>query len=595
MDFSTALNVSRERYFEFGPFRLDAAAGILFRGSRRLALRPKLIEILAVLVEAKGTLVTKEELLQKVWPGVVVEEGSITAHISLLRKILGKETGGRTFIETIPKRGYRFAASVKVESQPQTPVTGPRVMLMVLPFENFSQDKEQEYFSDGLTEEMITQLSRLNPEKLGVIARTSAMQYKSTKKPVQQIGRELGVAYILEGSVRRSRNRVRIAAQLVQVQDQTHVWAENYDRELDDILILQGEVAKAVAEQIKVKFLSEKGEAVGGSRRVNPQAYEAYLKGRYFWYKRTEEALKKGIDYFNRAIASDPSYAMAYVGLSDSYLILAARGIMPVYEVLSKAKAAVTRALEIDALLGEAHASLGHLRLHDWDWTGLDDELRLAIELNPGNAFAYYYYSEYLMAAGRSEEAIAVVKKVGEIDPISIVLNTTLPGQYYFIRQYQLAADLLEKASDLDPTHFLPHFRLGQVYIQERSYAKAIKEMQKAITLSRRSTETLAGLAQAYAAAGMTARMQELLDELNERSKHGYVSPYYMAKIYSALKDKDQTFRWLDAAYRIRNLDLIELNIEPGFDNLRSDPRFARLLSQIGLIQSPERTTQVKA
>jgi TolB-like protein/lipoprotein NlpI len=567
-------------------------------------------------------------LLQKVWQDAFVEEGSLTRTVSLLRKALQDGSDGQEYIATVPKRGYRFVAPVTLaedvrrvttavapalEKVPPPPrrrkravlaiviaallvaavLVGRRVwlrphpqsgrlMLAVIPFQNLTGDPNQEFFADGLTEEMITELAALNPQQLGVIARSSAMTYKSTSKSAAQIGRELGVNYILEGSVRTWGERVRITAQLIQVNDQTHVWADTFDRQPQDILALESDVANVVARQINVTLSPRSAEQISGVHAVNPAAYEAYRKGRFFWYKRTEDALHKGIDYFNQAVALDPTYAPAYVGLSDSYLMLAGRGLVPARDVLPQAKAAAEKALALNPQLGEAHASLGHVRLHDWDWSGLDEEFKRAIELNPANAFAHYYYSEYLMAMGRSEESINVVKKVQEIDPVSPILSTTLPSQYYFARMYEPAAENLRKALDLNPDFFLLHFRLAQVLIQQKKNQEAIAEMQRAVTLSNHSTEMLAGLAQAHAAAGMTAPMRDILAELDRRSRERYVQPYYIARVYASAGDRERTFAWLEKAYADRSIDLVELKIEPAFDYLRSDPRFTTLLHRVG-------------
>lgn len=614
--------------YEFDDFRLDAEGHLLLRHDRPVPLTPKAVELLIVLVEAGGRPVTKEDLLQRVWADAIVEEGSLTSHISILRKALGESGEDRQFIETLPKRGYRFVAPMKVAEHdlPQTP-TAPavarptsaarlrmriifsslisiaallvlvyfgakrflarlqppprRLMIVVLPFQNLTGDPAQEFVSDGLTEEMITRLGELNYGQLGVIARTSAMTYKGTAKPADQIARELGVNYIMEGSIRSWGQKVRISAQLIAARDQTHLWSDNYERNSGDILALQSEVAQAIAREIKVRLVPQARARLSGAAPVKPEAYGAYLKGRYFWYKRTEEGMRKGIDYFNQAIQSEPDYAAAYVGLADSYALLALRGVTPAKEAFPEARAAAQKALELDNGLGDAHATLAHIRLHEWDFAGLDDEFKRALELNPGNAMAYSWYSEYLTTMGRSDESIAVVRKAQEIDPVSPVVSTTLPHAYYFARRFDPAMEYLRKSLDLDPHHFMLHLRLGQVYIVERMHQQAIEEMQKAVSDSGRSTEALTGLAQAYAAVRMTGPMQEVLDELNRGAGTHYVSAYNVAKIYASLGDKAETFAWLEKAYNERNPDLIELRREPSFDGVRSDPRFADLLQRM--------------
>jgi len=473
--------------------------------------------------------------------------------------------------------GYFATKPFRARSQPQR----GRLMIVVLPFQNLTGDPAQEFVSDGLTEEMITRLGELNYQQLGVIARTSAMTYKGTAKPVDQIARELGVNYIMEGSIRSWGQKVRISAQLIAASDQTHLWSQNYERDSGDILALQSDVAQAIAKEIKIKLVPQARTHLSSATPVKSEAYEAYLKGRYFWYKRTEEGMRKGIDYFNQAIQSQPEYAAAYVGLADSYSLLALRGIVPAKEAFPKARAAAEKALELDNTLGDAYATLAHVRLHEWDWSDLDQEFKRALELAPGNAMAYSWYSEYLTTMGRSDESIAVVRKAQEIDPVSPVISTTLPHAYYFARRFDPAVEYLRKSLDLDPNHFMLHLRLGQVYIQKRMHQQAVEEMQKALSDSGRSTEALTGLAQAYAAAGITGPMQEVMDELNRGVGTRYVSAYNVAKIYASLGDKTQTLAWLEKAYDEHNPDLIELRREPSFDGMRSDPHFASLLSRM--------------
>jgi TolB-like protein len=352
--------------YEFGSFRLEPAERQLRRDGKPVALTPKAFDTLHVLVASGGRALSKDQLMNSVWPDANVTEATLAQNIFAVRKALGEVQS----IETVPKFGYRFLMPVR-----ELRAAAQKVVLLVLPFENLSGDVEQEYFSDGLTDEMITQLGRLNPERLGVIARTSAMKYKLTRKTVSEIGRELGVSYVVEGTVRRAGTRVRVTAQLIQVGDQTHLWAESYERHFDDILILQRDVAQAIAKEINIKLTPREAKRLANARLVvSSQAREAYLKGRYFWNKRTEEALKKGIEHFHEAIEHEPNYAAAYDGLSDSYVMLACRGVLPARKTFQRARTAALKALEIDRALGEGYASLAHVRLHDWDWAGLDDD-----------------------------------------------------------------------------------------------------------------------------------------------------------------------------------------------------------------------------
>ena len=560
------------RIYEFGAFRLEPGARLLLRAGRPVTLTPKAFDTLHMLVAGAGRALSKDELIRAVWPDTNVTDATLAQNIFAVRQSLGETVS----IETVPKHGYRFATPVRVIS------AAGKVLLAVLPFENLSGDPEQEYFSDGLTEEMITQLGRLNPDRLGVIARTSAMRYKNANKTVAEIGRELGVSFIVEGSVRRAGPRVRVTAQLVQVRDQTHLWAESYDRRYDDILVLQSDLARAVAREIDVTLTPSQATRLGRAPAISAHAHESYLKGRYFWNKRTEEGMKKGIEFFHDAIAREPEFAAAYDGISDCYTMLACRGVLPARETFQRARAAARRAVELDGALGEGHASLAHVRLHDWDWDGLDDDFRRALELDPGHAIAYYWYSEYLMAVGRADEAIAMVETAHRMDPLSSVLNASLAMILYLARRYDQSLAGLRTALEIDPDYFLLHFRLGLVLAQTSALPQAIDEMTRSVALSARSTETLTGLAQVYAASGMGREMQAVVDELAEQSADRYVSPYNLARVFAAARDGGRTFEWLERAYAERNPDLIELRAEPVFDGVRVDPRFPDLLRRIG-------------
>jgi len=572
--------VSRGRCFRFGCFQLDAQGRVLLRDGKRVSLAPRAIDVLLVLIEGRNQAVGKEDLLRRVWGDTIVEEGSLTSHVSLLRKALGEgERGG--FIETIPKRGYRFVGEVE-ELPPASGALKERSMLVVLPFKSLGGDENHDYFSEGLTEEMIAQVARLSPERLGVIARTSAMRYAATTKSVRQIGRELAVSHVLEGSVRRAGDRVRITAQLIRVKDETQLWAESYERNLHDLLALQVDLARGIAREIEIQLAPHVQRRLDHTPTISPRAHEAYLKGRHLWYQRTEEAMRKSIEYLESAIAEQPDYAAAYTGIADAYTMLACRGVAPPSQTFDKAKRAARQALQIDPDLGEAYAALAHVRLHDWDWIGLDQEFERALELSPGYAIAYYWYAEYLMATGREKEAIARVKQAQRMDPVNSVLNGSVGVVHYMARQYAQAEDELRKAREIDPGHFLLAFRLGLVYQQQGRFGEAITQMEKAVDLSGKSTEALAGLAQACAAAGATSRMQEIVDALIAQSKARYVSPYNLARVYSSLKDSAQTREWLERAHAEHHPDLIELRAEPCFDAVRSEAWFKQLLARVG-------------
>ena len=568
--------------YRFGRYRLQSPGGLLYCENRPVPLAPKIAQTLLLLVEKAGEVVEKEELLKKVWGDTFIEEGSLTRTISVLRKAFDDEAKGREFIATISKRGYRFVAPVEEITKQQAPARKGKIMLAVLPFENLSGDHEQEYFSDGLTEEMIMQLSRLNRERLGVIARTSAMMFKGTKKRIAEIGVDLGVDYILEGSVRRSGSRVRISAQLILVAEETHAWAKNYERSLGDVLKLQSEVARAIASEIQIKLTPREERRLARAPSVPARAYEAYLRGRHSWNKRTEDGMRKSIAYYEEAIQFHPYYATAYAGIADSHVMLACRGMVPAKETFQRAKLAARKALELDHGLGEAHASLAHVRLHDWDWKELEKDFQRAIELEPSQAIVYYWYGEYLMSRGKPDEAIAVTEQAHRMDPLSPVIGSSLGMILYLARRYDQALRVLERAMEIAPEHFLPHLRMGLVSVQIREYDQAISHLKLAVELASQSTETQAALALAYAAAGKGKRAAEILTRLEDLRGQRYVLPYNLAKAYAAGRNHVKAFKWLEIAYRGGNPDLIELNSEPLFDGMRDDPRFIGLLRRVG-------------
>jgi TolB-like protein/Tfp pilus assembly protein PilF len=567
---------------EFGAYSLDSQSRMLFRDGEHVALPPMAAELLLALVQGAGSMLTREELLQRLWPDTVVEEGSLTSLISLLRKTLGEGRKPQDFIETLPKRGYRFVASVQRPASGARDAGGYGSMLVVLPFENLTAGERYDYFSEGLTEEMITELARLSPEHLGVIARTSAMQFKSTSKGIAQIGSELGASHALEGSVRRVGDRVRITAQLIRVSDESHLWAQNYERGLHDVLEVQVEVARAVAREIQIKLTpNEQRRLDDKARLINSQAHELYLRGRHFWYRRTEEGIRKSIECFEEALQYDPSFAVAYDGISDAHTMLACRGMTPAVESFHEAKAAARQAVRLQPELGEGYASLAHVRLHDWDWVDLESEFRRAMELDPGYAIAQYWYAEYLMAMGRTREAINRVEHASELDPLNSVINASVGMIRYLAHDFDGALLALRRGLEIDPTHYVSYLRLGLVCLQKNLPNEALNAMRQAVIHSGDSTEALAGLAQAHAATGDMLAMERLMKELGETCDR-YISPYNVARIYGAINDKQRALDWLERAYREHNPDLIELTREPSFAGLHSDAKFRDLARRIG-------------
>src|SRR2546429_412815 len=460
----------------FGVFDVDPESGELRKAGVDINLPPQPAKVLVLLATRAGQLITREELRQQIWgkETFVDFEHGLNSCIKQIRAALDDHPESPRYIETRPRRGYRFIAPVQEvsahavtpgapsEGLPTTALRirprrysiaivalvlalfatgyfarfasprhavspGDKIMLAVLPFENLTGDPRQEYLSDGLTEEMITQLGRMHPERLGVIARTSAMQYKNTQKGMDQIGRELGVAYVLEGSLRRAGDHVRVSAQLIQVRDQTHLWAESYERDLRDILALQNDVAQAIARQIEIKLTPQQQARMARARSIDPRVYEFYSKGRYFWNKRSEEGYRRAIQYFQQAIARDSEYAPAYAGLADAYALLGSMPNveLPRSEAMPRARAAALKALELDDSLAEAHTSLAFVRMHfDWDWPGAEREFVRALQLNPGYATAHHWYAFWLIAQGRAEDALQEIRAAQRLDPLSLIINT---------------------------------------------------------------------------------------------------------------------------------------------------------------------------
>jgi TolB-like protein/Flp pilus assembly protein TadD len=457
----------------------------------------------------------------------------------------------------------------------------PRIeSIAVLPLENLTGDSGQEYFVDGMTEELIADLGQI--EALRVISRTSVMQYKGVKKPLPQIARELNVDAVIEGSVMRAGNRVRVTAQLIQATTDRHLWAQSYERDLRDILALQSEVAQAIANEIKIKVTPQEQARLAPSRPVSPEAYEAYLKGRYFWNLRTEEGLKKGTEYFRQAIEKDPGYALAYAGLADSYVVMADWDIMAPKEAFPRAKAAALKALDIDETLAQAHVPLGAARgEYDWDWGGAEKEYKRAIELNPSYATAHQWHAEQLSRLGRHDEAIAEIKRAQELDPLSLIISAVGANVLFNARQYEQTIAQSRRTLELNAGFPPAHVYLGWAYEQEKLYDEAISEYQKAIALERANTAMAENLARGYAAAGKRTEALTIISNLRELSKKRYVSPVGMAQIYTALGDFDQAFAWLGKAYEEHADELTYAKVDPRWDPLRSDPQFQDLLRRM--------------
>jgi len=456
--------------------------------------------------------------------------------------------------------------------------------LAVLPLENLSRDPEQEYFADGMTDAVITDLAKIGA--LRVISRTSVMRYKRSQKSVPEIARELNVDAVMEGSIERSGNNVRITAQLIQAATDQHLWAESYERDLHDVLRVQEEIAKSIAREVQIQLTPQEQALLTKARPVDPEAYELYLRGRYFWGKRNQESNKKAIELFHQAIEKDPRYPSPYSGLADCYILFAISfdvGSLSPAEAIPQAKAAAEKAIQLDDTLADGHNSLAYTKLlYDWDWAGSEAEFKHALQLNPGYANAHHWYAHFLLASGRQDEALAESKRALNLDQLSPIINVHLAWHYIYTRQYDQALDQLRKTLELDPNYSLANWYLGWVYEQQGKYAEALQAMRKAQQLLRSNTALVADIGHVYAMSGDSSAAMKVLTQLNESSKSTYVNAFEVALIYLALGKRNEALQWLDRAYRERSDMLIYVNADPRLDSIRSDPKFVELAHRVG-------------
>ena len=637
----------------FGTYEVSLQSGEVRKAGVKIRVQQQPMKLLEILLERPGEVVTREELRNRVWPNESFGDFDQALNIAIgkLRSTLGDSAENPRFIETLPKRGYRFLAEVSVDgdARPKRPESAARDLsdtesgqepktesrhqvqraglavapkrrlwptrrvivalvlvlslpilalwlfrsrgraptgirsLAVLPLENLSGDASQNYFADGMTDELITDLAQISA--LRVISRTSVMVYKGARKPLPQIARELNVDAVVEGTVLRSGDQVRITAQLIEASSDKHLWSQSYEGELRDTLALQNRVARAIADQIRINLTPQEQAALKNVKVVNPEAYQSYLKGRYFWNKRTADGLKAALAYFNQAIEEDPKYAQAYSGLADTYALLGdwQYAVMTPKEALPKAKAAAIKALELDSGLGEAHNSLAFvLDGFDWDLDSGGKEFRRAIELNPGYATAHHWYAWHLSLLGRYDEAIAEMRKAENLDPLSLIINADLAELLVLAHSYDESIQQSRKTIEMDPTFALAHNQLAQAYLQKHMHDEAVAELQKAVQLSGGSPTCIANLARAYVVSGKRSEAVKLLSDLKKRSNPGYSHAPEVAMIYASLGDTDQAMTWLKKGYEERfNPGVL---LRPGFDPLRSDSRFQDLVRRVGVI-----------
>jgi len=638
------MSLQTKASFEFGPFRLDPAERLLLREGVPVQLPPKAFDALVVMVANRGRLLGKDELLRAVWPDSFVEESNLAQHVWILRKALRDGEDGFQYIETVPRHGYRFVAEVRqvadapadgsVSPDPQStqevgaslrvsePVSprnrlrrpafvstvlvilavvlisilpvwkkrrasgpAPIQSLAVLPLQNLSGDPAQQYFADGMTEALITDVAKI--PGLKVISRTSIMQFKDSHDRLPQIARELGVDGIVEGSVLRSGDRVRITVQLVRGTTDQHIWADSYERDVRDLVTLQDEVSRSIAVQIQKQIAPPSSQRLTTSAAVNPEARENYLKGRYFWNLRTEAGYLKAIDYFQAAVNEDPQYARAYAGLADAYALLGSLpGLKNRDTVMPTAKEMALTALKLDDSLADAHTSLAFVEMHyEWKFKDAEQEFKRAIALDPNYSTAHQWYAIDLAAMGRMDEAVTEVKLARQTDPLSAIINTDMAEVLCWARRYDEAMQQARATVDMDPNFAHAHRMLARLYAQQRSFPEAIAEGKQAVALSGDDPWMLLDLASVYAQAGKKAEARDCMRRAARNSPGGVLPDAgATAGLYFALGDFDRAFKVMEAQYKRRDAGLIILlGTVPPEASLRADPRFQQLLQRIGL------------
>ena len=645
--------------YEFGPFRFEPSERILLKDGKPVQLAPKVFDTLIALIESNGRLVEKEELISKLWPDTFVEEATLARNISDLRKALGESTGDPRFIETVPKRGYRFIAPVKhwkgevvavtverhsrsrtiteeeeqasartealqavrsdvltngvekkrvARSKPNSILlvgflvllglivaafylwkaktketeSGRISLVAVLPFKPISSESRDEHLEMGMAETLITKLS--NVSRIVVRSTSSVRRYGGLEQDPIAAGRELKVESVLEGGIQRDGDKIRVTARLVRVEDGQSLWAETFDERFTDIFAVQDSISEQVVKALALRLIGEERRLLGKRYTDNTEAYQLYLKGRYHWNKRNREGYKKAIEYFNQAIETDPTYALAYAGLADCYNVLSSYGVLSPNESFAKGKVAATRALELDDNLAEAHTAAAYVRYqYDRNFADAEKGFKRAIQLNPNYAHAHHWYALQLMGMGRFDEALTEIRRAQELEPLSLVINVGAGWIFYHARRYDQSIEEFRKVLDLDPNFARAYWAIEEPYEQTGMYEQALAALAKARQLSDSPT-MLALLAHVYVATGKRIEAQKILDQLNDLSKQTYVDSYFIAQVYTARGEQDRAFQELEKAYQDHSSWLVWLKVEPKFDGLRADPRFADLLRRVGLV-----------
>lgn len=564
--------------YEFGAYRVDQRERLLRRGHDVVPLPPKAMDLLLVLLEHPGEAVSKDALLQRVWAGTFVEEGSLAQSISLLRKALAESESSR-FIETIPRRGYRFVATVREQrNEPEAQA------IAVLPLANLSGDSSREFFADGMTDELIGCLMKIGT--LRVAPRTSAMAYKGTSRRVRDIARELDVDWVIEGAVLQSGDRIRITVHLIEAATESQRWAEAYERDLRDVLTLQSELAGEIGRRIRANMATPERGLIAVSRRVDPESYDAYLRGRHFLNKRFRDDLRRAVDYFTAAIDRDPTYAPAHAGLADSYALLSTVGydVLPPRDGMPRARAAARAAVQLDPSMAQAHASLGYISLsYEWDFAVAHEHFGRALACDPAYSTTHLWHGHCLFAEHRLDDAGREMRRALELDPLSVPCSLGVGWSLYYARRFDDAIAQYRKTLEIAPHLPMALYELGLSYQNKGDYEHALTAFQQGYELSGAEAASRMLLGHLFALLGRTEESHRHLSELCEQAKRQYVPSLYIAFVYVGLRDHEAAFAWFDKAFEERCNYLVYLGVEPSLDEVRGDSRFIRLMRRVAL------------
>lgn len=582
-------SASPKRIYEFGPFQIDLDRYLLMRDGKLVQLSPKVFETLVFLIENRDSVVKKDDIMSRVWPDTYVEESNLAQNIFMLRKALGEEKNEHRYIITIPGVGYRFVAPVaesftqplKTISTTETATVDSVRSIAVLPFKNLVRESGDEFLGPGIADALIMRLS--NIRRLKVRPTTAVLKYSDLVHDPIAIGRELNVDALLDGVYQRIGEQIRVSVQLVSVTNGLTLWATRFDEHFTNIFAIQDSISEQVVRSLALKLSGEEKNQLAKSYTDNAEAFHLYIKGRYFWNQRSIEGVKKGLEYAQQAIALDPTYAPAYVGLADSYNLLGGQHcVLPPRESFPKARGAVLRALEIDERMAEAYASLAFINCClEWDWTAAEQNHLKAIALKPNYPTAHHWYGELLITAARFDEGLAQLRMAQELDPLSLAINADLAAAFYYARQYDRSENQLENLLDLNPNFVRARVILARVWAQKGEYAKAIEMLRSTVELSGEDPVTLFALAHTLALAEEPREANEILDELLRSRKRRYISAGSVATVYTGLNRKELAFDWLEKAYQNKDVQIVWLKVSPVFDPLRSDPRFTNLLERV--------------